>query len=382
MLFVAATAVVGQVAPVAYWQFDETAGTVASDSSGNGNDGTLVGFGTTSWGPGNLGGGLFFSGAQHVTLPSGSGLPVYDTSGAPFTLSFWVNAPQQHQRVFYSEASSSNSLSRYNIGTGRVNTGTMDRLRMEIRNSSGIFILRAETSATVFDNTWHHVAIVDQGGTVTLYVDGAVDFGNFSYGISGSQGTVDQIEFGRWAGLATCCNFIGTLDDFRVYPYALSVFDVATVMANGTLVAGYQQNQPGASMEVSGAVGSVTSAAQVIFAPGQVFPLTLSTNLAGNPWEIGVDAAIAIPNAAVLNANIVNLDINSPNLTLLNNNFSTPFGLTLGLPGSTTGSGTVVSVLSLQAPITTTLACLQFAMVDPSNPDGMVLSASANLSVP
>ena len=46
---------------VGYWKFDEESGTVAADSAGGDNDGTLIGDGL-EWTGGKSGGGLFFPG--------------------------------------------------------------------------------------------------------------------------------------------------------------------------------------------------------------------------------------------------------------------------------------------------------------------------------
>ncbi|MEE2714173.1 MAG: LamG domain-containing protein [Planctomycetota bacterium] len=371
-----------QILPVTHWRLDETTGTVAMDSSASGNHGTLAGFGAAPWTTGALGGALSFLGAQQVDVTMALALPAYDASGSPYSIAFWVKAPPQNERKIYAEASSGSVLPIYTLGTGRVGAGTMDRLRFVLRTSTGIYLKKAESTYPVFDNTWHHVALVDDGGAVTLYVDGQANLGNYSYTIVGNQGNVDRVTLGAMAGAGACCNFIGLLDDFRIYGYAMSVFDVATVMADGVLVSGYQQNQPGASLTVMGAVGSFTSAPQLLLAPGQVFPMVLSTILPGNPWEMGVGTVPAIPAATVLSANIINLDLSSPSLSLLNNSFSTPFAVTLGLPGGGVGVGSATAVVSMQAPITTTLVSLQFGLVDPSNPDGVVISAPVTLAVP
>ena len=42
------------------------------------------------------------------------------------------------------------------------------------------------SSAVVFDDTWHHIAWVDDRGTVKLYVDGDLDAANFNYTPSGT----------------------------------------------------------------------------------------------------------------------------------------------------------------------------------------------------
>jgi len=47
---------------VGHWMFDEGSGTAAYDSSGNGNDGTLIG--GAQWVAGQLGGALEFNGSN------------------------------------------------------------------------------------------------------------------------------------------------------------------------------------------------------------------------------------------------------------------------------------------------------------------------------
>ena len=64
--FVLVLSIAGNVSAelVGYWNFDEGAGTVAVDSSGYGNDGTLNG--DPQWVPGQLGSALDFDGSNFV----------------------------------------------------------------------------------------------------------------------------------------------------------------------------------------------------------------------------------------------------------------------------------------------------------------------------
>jgi len=73
---------------VGWWRFDEGSGTVASDSSGNGHNGTVVG---ATWVSGKYGDGLSFSGSlsNYVSIPS-----VNIASGA-FSIQAWVKPTLQ-----------------------------------------------------------------------------------------------------------------------------------------------------------------------------------------------------------------------------------------------------------------------------------------------
>ncbi len=71
---------------VGYWKLDEGTGTIAQDSSGNGNDGTLTNGPT--WSAGQFNGALQFDGIDdYVTIPSSN---EFDTQTA-LTISAWIN---------------------------------------------------------------------------------------------------------------------------------------------------------------------------------------------------------------------------------------------------------------------------------------------------
>jgi hypothetical protein len=66
---------------VGYWQFDDGAGNIATDKSGNGNNGTLIGGPT--WIAGTVGGGaLSFDGTDDmVEIPDAASLDLPDPRG-------------------------------------------------------------------------------------------------------------------------------------------------------------------------------------------------------------------------------------------------------------------------------------------------------------
>ena len=85
--FIAMLTVAGNASAelVAHWSFDDSSGTSAFDSSGNGNDGTVMG--NAEWVNGQLGGALQFDGATaRVVAPN---IPFDSRS---FTVMMWINA--------------------------------------------------------------------------------------------------------------------------------------------------------------------------------------------------------------------------------------------------------------------------------------------------
>ena len=86
LCLMSAMASIGWAVPpglVGWWSFDEGAGDVAGDGSGNGNDGALV---NTAWAAGYLGSALDFDGTAYVDVPVES----WSTIDMQVTLAFWV----------------------------------------------------------------------------------------------------------------------------------------------------------------------------------------------------------------------------------------------------------------------------------------------------
>ncbi len=71
---------------VGYWKFDEGSGTTATDSSGNGNTGTIYG---ATWVDGKSGKALSFDGNDDYVV---STTVNFSTGSADRTISFWVKS--------------------------------------------------------------------------------------------------------------------------------------------------------------------------------------------------------------------------------------------------------------------------------------------------
>lgn len=224
----------------AHWQLNETTGTTAKDATANQNDGTLKNFTGTPWATGKFGNALSFDGTDdYVEVKPKKGLPIYDGKGTPYSIAFWTKAgPQEDRRVYAEGNGSGKGAPLFTIGTGRVSRNTGGKLHVFVRNDANRPVLNHSSTATVFDNKWHHVAWVDVGGRATLYVDGVKDTRNFDYtstNAAAGRGTQTN-QFGTYdlevaaigAVLRTtaCCFFKGAVDDLRVYRFALSVADI------------------------------------------------------------------------------------------------------------------------------------------------------------
>jgi hypothetical protein len=205
---------------VAHLGFDEGSGASAADSSGNNNHGDVMG--DAQWVAGKVGGALAFDGVDDmVVVKQNSGLPIYNNgTDNAFSVAMWVKGgPQNDMRVF-SEGSTSSNNPLYNLGTQ--NAGATGQFDVYIRPTGMGHTL---SMAEPFDDTWHHIAWVDENGAARLYVDGHLDAGDFSY----TRATMDlnTTSIGGILRAAPSHFFTGQIDELRIYNRVLSQAEVA-----------------------------------------------------------------------------------------------------------------------------------------------------------
>ncbi len=380
--------------PAAHFALDDGSGTTASDATGHGNNGLLVGGGFV-WQSGGAtpasGGSLVFPATNStttlnagsfvdVTLAPGGGLPLMGLTAQAVTM--WVRgAAGQHDRRVYCEGSTVSAYPLLAIGTGQSSLGLTDRLLLYIRNDANQVNLSQASATPVFDGAWHHIAWVDNGGYGVLYVDGAPDAANFTYTRFGTF-TMNRVVLGA-VGRASVGNYwIGEMDDVRLWGHGLSAVDVAAIMAGGGLGSGYQQNTTAAYADLNGAIGSPGSPARARVPLGAPFVLNLRSNRGGQLWDLAFDSGNAIANGIVLAENIINVNAASPTLYLANGVFSAPFGGALALPGIGGSNGAQVSVAAtFTAPAVPMIGVVQFVILNPVSADGFSTSAPVEIEV-
>jgi hypothetical protein len=225
---------------VAHWKFDEVSGTNASDSSGNGNTGTLVN--GPIWTAGKIASALSFDGVDdYVSFAS--------QAQSTISISAWV----------YAQATPGNLFPRIIDMPGYVlllaESGAPDSNSMSLgfRSRRSSQDGRWDTPAnSMAYNSWHHVALVyDSPSTLNnpdLYINGVkqtistitspqgTQTANGGTGIIGNRIPLDR----GWQGI---------IDDLRVYNRALSATEIQTL---------YQQAAP--SQTVTPVIPSVTPA--------------------------------------------------------------------------------------------------------------------------
>jgi fibronectin type 3 domain-containing protein len=204
----------------AYLKFNETSGTAASDTTGNGWNGTLVN--GPLWAAGRFGNAVDFDGTNdHVTLPTGvvNGL-------TNFTIATWVylDTLSNWSRIF--DFGSGTSVNMFLTPRN----GSTNTVRFAITTNGAGGEQQISGSSALPTGVWTHVAVTRSGTTGILYVNGAEVGRNIAMSLSpGSLGATTQNYIGRSQYADPYLD--GRVDEFRIYSNALGPAAVEALYA-------------------------------------------------------------------------------------------------------------------------------------------------------
>ena len=199
-----------------YWKFDDGAGIIAKDSSGNGYDGMLKpdGAGPT-WVTGKFGNALSFDGVDDNVLGNAALVSSY-----PFTLSAWANFDTQTTNGVF---------------VGIYDTSVGNNFQYHIAADVGYFVMRARNpytkdkfwnfppQMTKVGTGWHHFLAVFRSATDReLYLDG-VSGGTDARSVP-APSTSNQYVMGK--NNAATQLFTGKIDEVAIYKRALSDLEI------------------------------------------------------------------------------------------------------------------------------------------------------------
>ncbi len=212
---------------VASYGFEENTGTTFADTSGQGNNGSF-GAGVTWTASGKYGKALHYDGTGGATIADSSSLDV----STGFTLEAWAKPTSLTGDTVLIVK---NPNSTYHLFASLTDSCGTD---MPAGGHDGHVACRAAQLTT---GVWNHVAVTYSAttGLVSLYIDGMLVGTTATSGnVPASAGT---LQIGT-SGFSE--NFIGDIDEVRVYNYPRSVeqivADMATpVVPDPLLVAGY-----------------------------------------------------------------------------------------------------------------------------------------------
>jgi tetratricopeptide (TPR) repeat protein len=196
---------------VGWWKLDESEGTKAADSSGNGHNATVRG--SPRWQPsgGRIGGAIALSGNRDCLEAADES--AFDAT-AGVTVSAWIkpNAWDKPWQAIVTKGEGAWRIQRNN------ETNTLEFA------CTGVHVPDDDEYGSLFGGKaitlgqWHHVVGVYDGKKMYLYVDGALDASQEAWGPIGTDdnpvliGENGQVPNRFWNGL---------IDEVRVYNYGL-----------------------------------------------------------------------------------------------------------------------------------------------------------------
>jgi len=209
--------------PLVNLRFDESGGTVAADSSGNGLNGTLVN--SPSFVAGRVGNAIQLDGAQYVDLGNPAALQLTGS----MTISGWIKSssfPVDDAAIVSNRTSGSLGLQ---LDT-TVDTGPRT-IGFKLTNSSGNKMYRYG-STTLAANNWYYVSGVYDAATqaISVYLNGNLDNGTLIGPVTATQqNSTLNVFVGRRAGVAGF-EFSGSIDEVRIYGRALTQAEIQAEM--------------------------------------------------------------------------------------------------------------------------------------------------------
>jgi len=212
---------------VGYWKLDEGSGTIAYDSSGNGNDGTLVN--NPTWIVGISGGALEFhglgapgGGGDYVDCGNDATLDITDSLSIALWIQPGADDPEGQGTETAPLAKADQNMSpswswqvRYGWGTSVPFMG----FQFNATPRSWVYV-----GKNLERYEWCHVACSYDGTTVKCYLNGEETDSTEMTQLTSSS-TPLLIGSDGWG-----CDWIGAIDDVRLYDHALSEVEIMDTM--------------------------------------------------------------------------------------------------------------------------------------------------------
>ncbi len=217
---------------IGHYKLDETSGTVAADSSGLGNDGTLVG--SPVWSTDAVyGGGLeydYIDGNDYVELPSTTALD--DLQESSYTLATWFKPSSVPPETGNHNQSGYGLIKKHNSSIG-IHYSHISGYQVNHYADEGAGPVQQAISASGYPpGKWQHVAMtVDQSaGLVSMYVNGElVGTNTFLAGGAGMDtgNSLWRLGISHPGAVNSERPAHGIQDDARIYNRALSATEIA-----------------------------------------------------------------------------------------------------------------------------------------------------------
>jgi len=212
---------------VGHWKLDEGTGTKIADSSGKGNNGTVTA-GSPTWIAGIKDGALEFhglgvsgGGGDMITVPHSASL---DITG-PISIALWIQPGADDPE---GKATTTAPMAKA-LSTASPSWSYQVRYGWNSPKSFMAFTFNTTPRAWAYVNTklardeWCHIACSFNGTTLTTYLNGLATESTPMGAITSSP-TPTLIGSDGWG-----CDWIGAIDDVRVYNNALTADQIAEI---------------------------------------------------------------------------------------------------------------------------------------------------------
>lgn len=216
--------------PLAWWRFDESSGSTATDSVGTFN-GILAG-GANFVSGGISGNAISIARASNALVNMGTSFPGF--VGSDFTLISWIKTTDTQLSIFAGKHASGTGNGYYTA----INSGgpTSYGEQNKAYAYTGGFPFESPISTSVVnDGSWHQVVTMRNGLSTQIWVDGQMQSSLISPGLSSNNAAfiIGGVDFG---GVATSY-YDGLVDEVQVYGSALTSSQILTLYNNpGTIV--------------------------------------------------------------------------------------------------------------------------------------------------
>lgn len=149
--------------PALYYRLDESSGTAAADSSGNGRSATYTSNATLNVSGATADGDAAISGTgQTVKYASGTGLP---TASSSRSIECWYRTSTSQSNVVLAAWGSETSNELFAVML-------YSATQLKVTSWSTDYYFPLPSGRNAFDGAWHHVVATFDGSNLTMYVDG------------------------------------------------------------------------------------------------------------------------------------------------------------------------------------------------------------------